>query len=121
MFDFQEVLSETYEWPVELKIPVDGGKSKTIKFTAVFKRLGKTESNAMLESAREIDEDNKTAVVRYKIVFDEVLLDLKAKNDQGKTETLPDEICEELLEVYGADSAIFLAYSASVSGEKVKN
>ncbi len=121
MFDFQEILSEKYDWPVEVKVPVNGGKSKTIKFTAVFKRLNKTESNEMLESARVKDENDKTLEIKFQPVFDEVLLDLKAKNNEGKIEILPDEIRDELLEIPGAESAIFWAYSASLSGERVKN
>ena len=121
MFDFQEVLTDEYDWPVEVKVPVNGGKSKTIKFTAVFKRLKKTEANEMLESARKKDKDGKTLEIKFKPVFDEVLLNLKAKNNEGKIEILPDEIQEELLEIPGAESAIFWEYNASLSGERAKN
>lgn len=126
MFDFQETLSATYEWPVEFKVPVSGGKSRTIKFTAVFNRLDKTESKKLskeaLEETDETDDKGKNIVViRYKTVLDGALDHLKAKTDQGKTEELPDDIQEELLAVTGAEAAIYNAYLESVSGEKVKN
>lgn len=120
MFEFQKVLSDTYEWPVEVKIPSDGGRPKTIKFIAVFNRLNKTESRNMFESAREENEDG-TVATKYQTVLNEVLVDLKAKNDEGKNEILPGDIKDELLEVAGAEPAICAAYAASLNGERAKN
>lgn len=120
MFNLLKDVSKTYTWPVEVKVPVSGKKYTTIKFDAEFNRLGKTESKSMLDAAKTTD-DNGDETILYKRVLDEVLVSLKAKDDAGNYGVLPDDVREELLELSGAEAAVFTAYFASLSGERAKN
>lgn len=39
----------TYKWPVEVSIPVDGGKFKKETFTAVFKKMSRSAFNDLID------------------------------------------------------------------------
>jgi hypothetical protein len=45
--------SKSYRWPVTVEEPVDGGKWKEQGFTAVFKRLGRSDFNKLIELGDE--------------------------------------------------------------------
>jgi hypothetical protein len=39
----------TYKWPVEVSVPVDGGKFKKETFTAVFKKMSRSAFNDLID------------------------------------------------------------------------
>jgi hypothetical protein len=39
----------TYKWPVEVSIPVDGGKFKKETFTAIFKKMSRSAFNELID------------------------------------------------------------------------
>ena len=116
MFSFLEEVSDTYTWPVNAKVPVSGGKSTTIKFEAEFNRI---ERERMEHLMRRDDENN--LVNGDQEIIDEILVGIRARNDAGKTEEVPDDVREKLFAVIGVRAAIIRAFFASLSGEKAKN
>lgn len=120
MFNFLKDIPQSYTWPVELLIPINGGKRKKISFEAEFKRKGKTEAKALLDSVRTVD-DRGVQSIEFAPVLEEVLIGINAKDDSGKYAPLPEDIKTDLLEITGAEAAIFYAYVDSLSQEKTKN
>ncbi len=120
MFNFLKEIPQTYTWPVELMVPINGGKRKKITFEAEFNRKSKTETQKLLAAARTVDE-NWIQSIEFAPIIEEVLIGINAKDESGKSAPLPDDIKEELLEITGAEAAIFNAYMASLSQEKTKN
>lgn len=39
----------TYKWPVEVSVPVDGGKFKKETFTAIFKKMSRSAFNDLID------------------------------------------------------------------------
>ena len=39
----------TYKWPVEVSVPVDGGKFKKETFTAIFKKMSRSAFNELID------------------------------------------------------------------------
>ncbi len=121
MFNFLEDIPKSYTWPVEFKVPTNGGKYKKISFQAEFARLNKQESIEMKEAASVKDEEGRLVSITYKDVIESVLIDILAKSDEGKYAPLPEDMKDELLEIVGCEEAIFNAYFASQGREKTKN
>lgn len=67
----------TFTAPVAAKIPGDGGKFNTVKFSVVFKALEKEAVDDLLKRIRQgtkaLREDTDTATVTDRQVLDEVL------------------------------------------------
>lgn len=138
MFNFLDELSETYTWPVTLKLPANGGKVKEVKFYAEFRRLSE-------EREQEISADTNE---RIKKIINRAKQDMEEWHDAGDedamaqvNENLRDEVLESvgemdksgnytaadsdeamrLLSLRGATHAILIAYGKSKAGEKAKN
>lgn len=43
---------ETFEWPVKLRLPVDGGKYEDSTFTAIYKRISQERITELLAQGR---------------------------------------------------------------------
>ena len=48
----------TYKWPVEVSVPVDGGKFKKETFTAIFKKMSRSAFNELIDEGDDalVDE-----------------------------------------------------------------
>ncbi|WP_136419971.1 hypothetical protein [Herbaspirillum sp. ST 5-3] len=115
-----KALSDTYTWPVTVKVPANGGKQNNIQFDAEFHRVDQDEVENIFESARSVNEDGVKVLIYSKVV-DRVLVNMKAKNDEGKYDELPDDLQASIRRISGADRAIANAFTASITGEKAKN
>lgn len=124
MFKQFTALSDTYTWPVVIKYPLSGGKFGEIRLDAEFKRMGTTELEALNERARDetVDEKGeKTFTLHYDKLVDGVLVGFKCKNDDGEYVELPQELHDQALGLPGAYKTVFIAFGASITGEKQKN
>jgi len=137
MFNFLETLSDTYTWPVTLKIPASGGKVTEVKFHAEFNRLSAEAEQELtdevsarikkiMQSAKDAmdgdvpDGDDDMAKVNLSI-RDQVLVSV-GEADKSGTYTAADSDKEaQLLALRGATVAILNAYGQSKKGEKAKN
>lgn len=116
MFSFLKDLSNTYTWPVEARVPVNGGKTTAIKFEAEFNRLEKDRLSTIIARLKDgVSEQSDQELL------DEVLAGVRAKDDSGKMTPLPDDVRDELFAVIGVQGATVRAFFASITGEKAKN
>lgn len=138
MFNFLDELSDTYTWPVTLKLPASGGKVKEVKFYAEFNRLSEEreqeitdETNARikkiinrakqdLEESRDTEDEDAMAQVNLSL-RDEVLASVGEVDKSGSYTAADDERAALLLGTRGATHAILVAYGKSKAGEKAKN
>lgn len=138
MFNFLDELSDTYTWPVTLKLPASGGKVKEIKFYAEFRRLseereqeiGKETNNRIrkiiasakqdFEESRDAEDDDAMAQVNENL-RDEVLESVGEMDKSGNYTAADSAETERLLSLRGATHAILQAYGKSKAGEKAKN
>lgn len=138
MFNFLDELSETYTWPVILKLPASGGKVKEVTFYAEFRRLSEEreqeisdETNARikkiisrakqeLEEGFAAEDDDAMAQVNESL-RDEVLESVGEMDKSGSYTAADSAEAGRLLALRGATHAILVAYGKSKSGEKAKN
>lgn len=119
MFKLLNELTETYTWPVSMKVPGNGGKAITLKFDAVFNRLPADRMREIMRSKEDLPEGEEPRTIRD--VVDEALAGINYKDDEGKEARATDDEKDELLNVIGADVAIYVSLLASFRGEKQKN
>lgn len=106
--------SDTYSWPVNFEIPVDG-RHEAQSFDAVFKRMSQT---WIRDIAKKIDEGKATDVE----VARQVLAGWSGVNDaQGKEIPFSIKALETMLDIPSVAGAVVLAYFNSVTGAKEKN
>jgi hypothetical protein len=101
--------SKSYRWPVTVEEPVDGGEWKEQGFTAVFKRLGRSEFNKLTELGDEA-------------VIQEILEgwdDLKEESGEAIAYT-PEAVAEMSNDTYWSRGVI-KAYFEFLNGGKEKN
>ncbi len=105
MFKLQQ--SESYSWPIKVKMPADGGRFIEQSFDAVFKRLPATKTKELIESENMTDiEFAKAVIVGWKGIT----------NDDGGEITFTDGTRDALLDVPSVATAIVEAYLMSASG-----
>lgn len=140
MFTFLDDLSDTYTWPVVLKLPANGGKTKEVKFVAEFNRLSADQEREltddvngrvkqMLQRAKDYvsgsgefeaaDEDDMMKINLH--IRDQVLVSVGECDKAGNYTAADGEKAGQLLSLRGATEAILAAYGKSKSGEKAKN
>lgn len=108
--------SDTYTWPVEVKIPADGGRFDKQTFDAVFKRLPQTR---LVEIRKQYEIDNLVSDVE---IAREVLVGWVGITDADKQDIpFSEKMCEELLNIPRVAFAIVTAFTESISGAKRKN
>ena len=99
----------SYKWPVKVETPADGGMFEKQTFDAVFKKLCRAAFNAL------IDKGDDAFIDGILEGWDGI------KDEDGKdipfTEKTKKELCDDSCFV----KAVITAYSASVTGEPVKN
>lgn len=106
---------QTYSWPVEVRFPVDGGKTDKQTFDAEFRRFTQTRINEI----RELIEAGKitdTELAR------EVMAGWEGVND-GNGDAVPfsERARDQLLDVPLVAAAVVMAWLGSLTGVKAKN
>lgn len=111
---FKIVQTTSYKWPVEFKIPTDGGRFANHSFDAEFKRLTRDEVEALRN--RFTDPDTNVADLAREIVvgWDGV------SDDSG---AIPFSVSalNRVLEIQGVAPAIVGSFLASCYGVERKN
>lgn len=107
---FKLNISDTFTWPVEVLIPVDGGKFDKQTFDAVFKRRTKDEL-AELQGRDGMTDD---------LFVREVLTGWAGITDGGEDVPFSDTALAQVLAVPGVSGAIVTAYYSAVAGLKKK-
>ena len=111
---FKLVENLEYDWPVQVRVPADGGKHKLQKFTAKFRAIGQDRTNELMESAGlKVDE----------VLLREVLVGWgdDVGDSQGKAIAFDDDARDRLLQIPYVRTALAKAYNDSVSGIRAKN
>lgn len=138
MFNFLDELSETYTWPVILKLPANGGKVKEVKFYAEFRRLSEEREQEIgketnerirkiiehakqdLEEARDTQDEDVMAQVNEDL-RNEVMESVGEVDKSGNYTAADSEETGRLLSLRGVTAAILQSYGKSKAGEKAKN
>lgn len=105
--------SESYSWPVSVKVPVSGGQFKKETFDAEFKRLSQSRIQEVIKNVEEMNNSD---------FCKEILLGWKGIQDDGGEEIPFSESARDtLLDVPAVAGSIVSAFFESLSGEKRKN
>ena len=99
----------SYKWPVAVEIPVDGGKFKKETFTAIFKRISRSEFNSLFAEGEDALVD--AIVVGWTGIKDEDGEDLPF-DDTTKAQLFDDPFVLK---------GLINAYADSFQGAPVKN
>ena len=112
MFKLQEVYE--YDWPVTVRVPVDGGRFRPQKFTARFRMLDQ-------DRAEELVEKGTGAVDRA--LLEEVWIGWgeDVQSEDGEALEYSDETRAKMLQKPFIRIALTKAYYDSISGIKAKN
>jgi hypothetical protein len=101
--------SETFSWPVKVSIPRDGGGYETGSFDAVFKRLPRSESEALANKVMAGELDGIDAVRQILVGWTGVK---NGDDDVPFSETNR----EALLEIQGVAIAVFRVFTEAAQG-----
>jgi len=119
--------SQSYSWPVVLRLPADGGKREKASFDAVFKRLPQSRINEIQVlvqqrmKAAEKGEDLDNGVTDQSIA-DEILVGWSGVVDGDGDEVSFSEAAKaQLLDVPMVAGALIGAYFESLVEQKRKN
>lgn len=119
--------SDSYSWPVSIRLPADGGKREKQTFDAVFKRLPQSRINEIQQlvqqriKAAESGEDLDNGVTDQTIA-DEILLDWSGVVDGDGEEIACTKASKaQLLDVPMLAGALIAAYFESLVEQKRKN
>lgn len=119
--------SQSYSWPVSIKLPADGGKREKSNFDAIFKRLPQSRINEIqllvqqrikaAEKGEELDNG-----VSDQSIADEILVGWTGIID-GDGDEVPysEAVKAQLLDVPMMAGALIEAYFASLVELKRKN
>lgn len=108
---------ETYLWPVQIKVPANGGKYETHTFDVEFKRL----SQSRIKNINEEIQAEKSEITDSDLVK-EVICGWKGIQDSNGAE-VPFSVgqLEMLLDIPLVASSIVKVFFESISGAKIKN
>jgi hypothetical protein len=119
--------SQSYSWPVVLRLPADGGKREKSTFDAVFKRLPQSRINEIQQLAQqrlkaaEHNDDLDNGVTDQSIA-DELLVGWAGVVDADGDEVPFTETAKaQLLDVPMVAGALIGAYFESLVEQKRKN
>lgn len=101
--------SETFSWPVKVAIPKDGGGYETGSFDAVFKRLPRSESEALATKVVNGELDGLDAVRQ-------ILVGWSGVKDGADDVPFSETNREALLEINGVAVAIFRVFTDASAG-----
>lgn len=103
--------SETYSWPVQFKLPADGGQFESHTFDAVFKRISKSRIN-------EASNDETMTDIDF---AKEVLVGWKGVTNDGKEEVpFSESARDRLLEIPAVAAGVVASFLASSHGKEAK-
>lgn len=110
---FKIAQNPTYQWPVTVHIPQDGGKFMKATFTAEFRALAQERIDAVIAEARGGDSDAD--------LMSECLIGWSGVADADGTD-LPysDEAKARLLDIPYVRAALATAFFASISGDEAR-
>lgn len=109
MFKIQKATS--FQWPVQVNVPRDGGGFATHEFTAEYKMLEQSKIDLALEKFKNEDSDMlKEIVIGWNGVQD----------SDGNVLPYSDENRDTLLEIPYVRTALMKGFFEAVSGNKVK-
>ena len=100
--------SNSYFWPVEVQIPIDGGKFEKSTFDAEFKRLSQ-------DRIEEIRADVIAGSTTDRVVANEVLIGWKGINDGSDDVPYSVTARDELLNMPKVAESIIMAWMESLS------
>jgi hypothetical protein len=106
--------SATFYWPVEVQVPVDGGKFEKQTFDAQFKRVSQTR----LQEMREAIERNEVTDAGF---VADVMVGWRGVTDEGQELPFSPTTLEQLLNVPSMAASIVLAFIKAHSGVARKN
>lgn len=99
----------TYKWPVEVSVPIDGGRFKKETFTAIFKKMSRSAFNEL------IDEGDDALV-------DEIIEGWEGiKDEDGEEVAFCDVTKKELFDDPYVLRALIQSYTDSITGATEKN
>ena len=107
MFDIQQ--PDTYEWPVEVWIPRNGGRKVRATFTAEFKALEQTEIDSTVKDLREGNPDADFGI--------QCLVGWKGMQDGGVDLPYSDEAKARVMNKPYARNATVTAFFESITGK----
>jgi len=103
--------SDTFTWPVEFQLAVDGGKYEKQTFDATFRR----------RTSDQIKEMQEREGMTDLIFCREVVVGWSGITDNGEQVPFSDSALEQVMQVPGAAAAMVQAFYAAVTGLKRKN
>ena len=123
--------SESYSWPVTVKVPQDGGRFRTYTFDIQFKRVSQERREQIgrqlvrqqnrLDSGSDLEDDFLTP----RQMADELMVGWSGINDKEGEGATPVPYTEStkaaLLNVGDVAEAIMVAWNDSIPGAKAKN
>jgi len=104
-----------YTWPVTVDFPIDGGKTREVKFTAKFRRLDQ-------DDIVKQQEDINAGIIGDRDIIDQVLIGWSGVVDAAKVEMeFNDANLETVLKMFPVRPSIVRAYFDSLKNVKAKN
>jgi hypothetical protein len=107
--------SDSYFWPVKVKVPSDNGRFTELTFDCKFKRVTESEFKAYLEKVQNKEMNDHD-------ICKEIIVDWRGILNQDKTELkFSQESLSRVLDVNLVAKSIAMSWLDSVTGEKTKN
>ena len=119
--------SNSYVWPVTVKLPISGGKFEKQTFDAEFKRLPQARINKLqveVQARIKSSERNEASddSISDQSIADELLIGWSGVLDEDGDEVpFSESMKQQLLDIPTLASAIIVAYFDSLTGVKTKN
>ena len=122
--------SESYSWPVTVKVPQDGGRFRSFTFDAEFKRVSQERreqlGRQLMRQKRTWDDGNmEEDFLTPRQIADELLVGWSGIMDTEGADAEPvpfsDKVKAQLLNIGDVADAILEAWNASIPGAKAKN
>lgn len=114
---FKLAQKDTYTWPVTVEIPTDGGKFEKHGFTAEFRRLPRSEIEALLRAVTESHDPQREADI-----VDQILLGWNGIVDaDGQPVSFSDEARNQVLDIHPVRNCVFQAWVDSLKAGARKN
>ena len=118
--------TDSYTWPVSLKMPVDGGKRQKQTFDAEFKRLPQSRIAEIQATAQKLvkaaEKGETIEGISDVSVADEVLIGWSGIVDEdGQEVPYSEGMKAQLLEVPLMAAALIQSFFESLTDQKTKN
>ncbi len=122
--------SESYSWPVTVRVPQDGGRFRSFTFDALFKRVSQERreqlGRQLMRQKRTWDDglmDNEFLTPRQ--IADELLVGwsgiMDTEGEGAQQVPFSEKVKAQLLNIGDVADAILDAWNASIPGAKAKN